>query len=191
MQALEEAGLRDLRRRLISDLRGRVLEIGCGTGLNFAHYHPQTEVVAIEPFAPFRDYAVQQTRGQVAPIRVQEGDAQQLAFADNQFDAVVGTLVFCSIPNPGRALTEIRRVAKPGAHLRLLEHVRHDRPLLSLLQDAANPLWRFCDGSGCNLNRRTLQTLQQGGCTIEQTHRHILPGVEGLLFPLVELYVVC
>jgi SAM-dependent methyltransferase len=191
MQALEDTGLRDLRRKLIGDLRGRILEIGCGTGFNFVHYHAQAEVVAIEPFAPFRAYAAQQTGGLAAPITVQAGDAQQLAFASGEFDAVVGTLVFCSIPDPARALAEIRRVAKPGAQLRLLEHVRHDHTLLGLLQDVVNPLWHLCEGNGCNLNRRTAQTLEQSGCTIQQLHRHALPGVEGVLFPLVEIYATC
>lgn len=191
MQALEDAGLRDLRRKLIGDLRGRVLEIGCGTGFNFAHYHAQTEVVAIEPFAPFRAYAVQQAHGQAAPITVQEGDAQQLAFAANEFDAIVGTLVFCSIPDPARALAEIRRVAKPGAPLRLLEHVRQEQALWGLLQDTINPLWHLYEGNGCNLNRRTVQSVQQSGCTIQQLQRHTLPGVEGVLFPVVEIYAAC
>jgi SAM-dependent methyltransferase len=188
MQALEDAGLRGLRRKLIGDLRGRILEIGCGTGFNFAHYAPAAEVIAIEPFAPFRDYAAQQTSGLAASITVQEGDAQQLAFAASEFDAVVGTLVFCSIPDPHCALAEIRRVAKPGAQLRLLEHVRHDRPLLGLLQDAVNPLWQVCEGNGCNLNRRTVQMIQRSGCTIQQMQRHALPGLEGVFFPLVEIY---
>lgn len=191
MQALEDAGLRELRRQLIGDLRGRVLEIGCGTGFNFTHYSAQAEVLAIEPFAPFRAYAAGQVAGLPASITVVEGDAQQLHFADNEFDAVVGTLVFCSIPQPRRALAEIRRVTKPGAPLRLLEHVRHDQPLLGLFQDLVNPLWHFCEGNGCNLNRRTVALLQQSGCTIQQLNRHALPGMEGVLFPVVEIYGGC
>ena len=193
LQPLEEMGLRELRRRLIGDLRGRILEIGCGTGFNFAHYHPEAEVTAIEPFAPFREYAAQQAAAQPtnkvsARIDVQQGDAQQLSFADGEFDAVIGTLVFCSIPDPGRALAEIRRVAKRGAEVRLIEHVRHERPLLGLLQDMANPLWQFCEGSGCNLNRNTVETIRHSGYTIRRMDNHSLPGVEGVLFPVVEIY---
>lgn len=190
MQGIEEMGLRELRRKLIGDLRGRILEIGCGTGFNFAHYHPEAQVTAIEPFAPFREYAAQQTSKMTAQIDVQQGDAQQLKFADGEFDAVIGTLVFCSIPNPAQALVEIRRVAKAGAEVRLLEHVRHDRPLFGLLQDVANPIWQFCEGSGCNLNRNTVDTIRQSGCTIQHMENHSLPGVEGVLFPVVEIYAV-
>ncbi len=87
-------------------------------------------------------------------------------------------------------MAEIRRVAKAGAEVRLLEHVRHERPLFGFLQDMVNPIWQFCEGSGCNLNRNTVETIRHSGYTIRRMENHSLPGVEGVLFPVVEIYAV-
>ena len=188
MQPLEEMGLRELRHKMIGGLHGRILEIGCGTGFNFAHYAADAQVIAIEPYAPFREYAAQKAHKMGTNIDVRDGDAQHLAFADGEFDAVIGTLVFCSIPNSAQAMAEVRRVVKAGGEVRLLEHVRHDGPFLGALQDVVNPLWQFCEGNGCNLNRKTVQTIQDSGFTIQRMEHHNLPGIEGLLFPVVEVY---
>ena len=103
----------------------------------------------------------------IVPIDVLEASAESLPFGDNTFDTVIATLVFCTIPNPSKALEEIRRVSKPGAKIMFFEHVRMDRPVFGKTQDILNPLWtKICDG--CHLNRDTLSEIELAG--IEVTH---------------------
>jgi SAM-dependent methyltransferase len=109
-------------------------------------------------------------------VRLAVGDAQHLAWPDRTFEAVTGTLVFCSIPNPAQALDEVRRVLRPGGRLYLVEHVRSDRPWLAALQDALAPAWHWCTG-GCNLNRSTASTLRAAGYELE----HVKTGWNGVL----------
>src|SRR5512147_1216205 len=103
-QPMERAGAAAIRARLAGDLAGRVLEIGCGTGLNFRHYPEHAEVTAIEPLEELRAFATERATTVRARIVVQEGDAQALPFADHSFDAALETLVFCSVPDPARGL---------------------------------------------------------------------------------------
>jgi ubiquinone/menaquinone biosynthesis C-methylase UbiE len=107
---------------LLAEVRGRALEIGCGRGHNFAHYPAGTRVTAFD-----RERArvrVAHWRHGRAPVALAVADAETLPWAARTFDAVVGTLVFCSIPRPEAALAEARRVLRPGGRLFLVEHVR-------------------------------------------------------------------
>ena len=167
---LELAGLARLRRRLIAAARGTVLEIGAGTGVNFAHYSEGVRV-----------YALDQSREMLVTARkrpcracatVTQADAQGLPFATGTFDTVVGTLVLCSIPDSLQALREIRRVLQPGGTLRLLEHTRGYHPIAALLTDLLNPLWFSLNGS-CRLNRQTAQTVAQAGFSVTSIERHL------------------
>ena len=100
-------------------------------------------------------------------IQLAQADAHSLPWPSAEFDAVVGTLVFCSIPNPAQALSEIRRALKPGGQLFLLEHVRSDHAWLGSTQDFLAPAWLWVTG-GCNLNRDTEAIVRSAGFTIEQ-----------------------
>ncbi len=184
---LEKGGVKAVRARLAGDLTGKVLELGCGTGLNFAHYRAGAEVTAIEPLDEFREFAAQRAAAATARIAVQDGDAQALPFADHSFDAGLATLVFCSVPVAARGLQELRRVLRPGAPVRLFEHVRSERPAGALLQDISNPLWRWMM-DGCNLNRDTVAAIGAAGFRIEkvQAHNIRVPGAPN--FPLREIY---
>src|SRR5688500_4186662 len=127
----EDAGLRERRHDLLANASGRVLEIGAGTGLNLAHYPESVEeIVFTEPEDPM----ARRLRGKLAAAgrrnEVIAAPAENLPFADDSFDTVVGTLVLCTVHDPERALSEIGRVLRPGGQFLFLEHVRADDPKL-------------------------------------------------------------
>jgi SAM-dependent methyltransferase len=162
-------GYAEVRRELAAGLAGRVIEVGCGTGSAFAYYGPGVEVEAIEPDPEFRELA--QRKAAAHPnIRVREGDAMALTFADRSFDAALVSLVLCSVPSIDRVLAEIHRVLQPGGQLRALEHVRSDARIGGRLMDLVNPLWLRANKQGCNLNRRPLPALEAAGFAIERVH---------------------
>lgn len=165
----DDRGAREHRRRLVSGLTGRVVEIGAGNGLNFPHYPASvTEVVAVEPDDTLRSVAEKAAREATAPIRVATGHAE--ALPDGPFDAAVVSLVLCTVPSPGRALAEITRVLRPGGELRFYEHVRSANPLYGLLEDLISPLWRRA-AAGCRPNRDTLAAIKRAGYAIADSTR--------------------
>ncbi|MFC4022412.1 class I SAM-dependent methyltransferase [Oceanobacillus longus] len=180
MKPLEKNRLGNIRKHLVSQQKGIILEIGSGTGANFCYYKQAEKVVAIEPDAAMMGQSFTRVEVATVPIELVNGSGEWLPFEDNSFDAAVGTLVLCTIPNPNRALKEIRRVCKPGVPILFIEHVRIDRPLLGNLQDLVTPLWkRLCDG--CHLNRNTLELIQQNGfevIKVEKYYKDILLSIE-------------
>ena len=100
--------------------RARLLEIGAGTGANFAFYPPAEGAVASEISFKMLEVA----RGKTAHVTLLQADAENLPLAANSFDAAFATLVFCSVPRPERAFAELKRVVRPGGRIVLLEHVR-------------------------------------------------------------------
>jgi len=188
MEPFERTVLRNARSRLLSDLRGSILEIGCGLGQSFASYPPQAHVVAIEPFDPFVEEAAKAASLAQADIVVRAGDAQAMDSADNTFDGFVASLVFCSLTQPEQALREARRVLKSGAPARFLEHVRSKNSYQALLQRIANPAWQMFDGAGCNLDRDTPAAIRAAGFQIERVERISIPHPIGVLVPLVAVY---
>jgi ubiquinone/menaquinone biosynthesis C-methylase UbiE len=101
---------------------------------------------------------------------VVDGIADELPSADESCDAAVTSLVMCSVPNPDAALSEIRRVLRPGGELRFYEHVRSNQPRMSRWQDRVNPLWRRI-GGGCNANRDTLARIVAAGFEVTEVRR--------------------
>ncbi len=160
----DRAGLADRRRQLVADLRGKVVEIGCGTGAMFPFYEG-AEVIGIEPDPAFAARGREAARGK--PIEVIEGTGEKLPLADASVDAAVLALVLCSVPDADRVCAEVARVVKPGGQVRLIEHVRSERPLAGRLMKAVNPLWVMINGQGCNLDRDPLPTLDRAGIRIE------------------------
>ena len=159
------------RRRLVEGLAGRVVEVGAGNGRNFAHYPPGvTEVVAIEPEPTLR--ALAEGADAAVPVRVLDGVAEDLPFADGELDAAVVSLVLCSVPDQGQALAEIRRVLRPGGELRFYEHVIPQRHLKRALFRAADAtgLWPKL-AAGCHLARETDAAIAAAGFTIERCER--------------------
>ena len=165
--SMEQRWLAAARQELVGRLSGQVLEIGVGTGANFSYYLPGARVMAIEPSAHFLKRARMKLAQAKASIDLRQADAQALPFADDTFDAAVATLVFCTVPDPLAALTEIRRVLRDGAPLLLIEHVRARTPGWRLLLNLWNPCQRVLAG-GCNLNRDTEATVRAAGFQVEE-----------------------
>jgi ubiquinone/menaquinone biosynthesis C-methylase UbiE len=163
-------GFDQVRRALIGDLEGRVLEIGGGTGAMFPYYGPRARVEAIEPEREFLAIAAERAARTDGRVRVTEGDGMALGFADRSFDAVVFGMVLCSVPSMERALAEAFRVLKPGGKLRALEHVRSTQPLSGIAMDLFNPIWLRLNKQGCNLNRRPREGIVQAGFVLDRTH---------------------
>ena len=161
----ERLGFTRRRRDLVHELRGRVLEVGSGTGLNFPQYGSSATVIAVDPKISHIRYARRRRRLGLHQVCAR---AEALPFRDATFQAAVGTLVFCTVTDPERGLGELRRVLEPEAELRLIEHVRWERrPALARLQDWLTPAWKVIS-SGCHLNRATERMIERAGFKIER-----------------------
>lgn len=184
LKATEEAGLRQMRRELLAGAGGRVLELGAGTGVNLDLYPEAVEeLVLVEP----DPHMAKRLRAKLAEsgraARVIEAPAERLLCEDSSFDTVVGTLVFCTIPNPAAALTEAARVLKPGGKLLFVEHVRAEDPGLARWQDRLEKPWRFL-GDGCHCNRDTVATIAASPLRLEQVERGRMPKAPPIVRPL-------
>jgi len=171
--AAEERGATDHRRRLLEGLRGTVVEIGAGHGLNFPLYPPEvSEVIAIEPEPTLRSQAETAAKSARVPIRVLAGVADELPLEDESVDAAVASLVLCSVPDQSRAFAEIRRVLRPGGELRFYEHVIPQRqPKRALFQAIDRTgIWPAIAG-GCHAARDTTDAIMQAGFDIEEIER--------------------
>ena len=169
----ELRGATDHRRRLLEGLRGTVVEIGAGHGLNFPLYPGEvSEVVAVEPEPTLRSQAETAAESATVPIRVLAGVADELPLEDESADAVVASLVLCSVPDQQRALAEIRRVLRPESELRFYEHViPHCQPKRLLLQVIdRSGVWPAIAG-GCHPARDTTEAIMQAGFDIEEIER--------------------
>jgi SAM-dependent methyltransferase len=164
-----------IRARIAGGAAGRVLEIGAGTGLNFAHYPRGAEVVAVEPLEGARRFA--ERRGRVPPsLRLVAGKARELPFDAGSFDAVVITFTLCSIRDEGvgAALAEVRRVLRPGGEVRIAEHVRSPEAGMLRLQRRLEPVWRVVFG-GCSLLRDPRGELERAGFDVTDLADVALP----------------
>lgn len=184
MKGTEEAGLRDRRRKLLAEARGRTVELGAGTGLNLDLYPDAVEELVLtepDPHMAKRLRARLAESGRAAEVH--EAGAEKLPFADSSFDTVVATLVLCTVPDPAAAVAEARRVLKPGGRLLFLEHVRSGEPGLARWQDRLERPWRFL-GDGCHCNRDTVATIGASGLELGEIERDELPKAPPLVRPL-------
>jgi SAM-dependent methyltransferase len=166
-----DSGEDQYRRELLSGLRGRVIEVGAGSGLNFPLYPTTVDhVLAVEPEPRLKAAALENARGAPVPIEVVAGVAEQLPAQDGSFDAAVASLVLCSVSDHRRALAELRRVIRPRGELRFYEHVVARRPMPARLQRIADLLWPHLAG-GCHLSRDTGAAIARAGFDIQSCQR--------------------
>jgi ubiquinone/menaquinone biosynthesis C-methylase UbiE len=184
LKGTEESGLREMRRELLSEARGRTIDIGAGTGANLGLY-PETvaELVLGEPDR----YMVRRLRRRLAETgeraQLVEAPAARLPFEDASFDTAVFTLVLCTVPDPAAALAEAARILKPDGRLLFLEHVRAEEPGLARWQDRLERPWRFF-GDGCHCNRDTVATIEASPFTLENVERGRIPKAPPIVRPL-------
>jgi ubiquinone/menaquinone biosynthesis C-methylase UbiE len=169
----ERRMLGPLRQRLVGAAKGQVLELGAGTGANFRYYPASATIIATEP-DPFMLARARKRAAELGrAIALCQCPAEALPFADASFDTVVATLVFCSVQDPIRALTEMRRVLKPTGTFRFIEHVRADG-LSGRVQDMLTPIQHRL-AAGCHLNRRTASSIEAAGLAIVELEQRRLP----------------
>ncbi len=171
----EATGLARWRTWLVAGSRGRVLDLGCGTGRNLPLLPGGARAVGLEPSWE----ALQRARRRAPRVPLVIGSAEALPFRDAAFDTVLSGLVFCSVPDPERGLREVRRVLRPDGELRMLEHVRSTRGWKARLQDRLQPAWTRITG-GCHPNRETERAVEACGFRID----HDGPAGEGRHAPV-------
>lgn len=156
----ELAGMKQHRRELLHEARGRVLEIGAGTGLNVPHYPPGlSELILAEPDAAMSRRLVQRADGRATVV---VAAADDLPVDDASLDTVVSTFVLCTVESPEAALREIRRVLRPGGQLLLIEHVRADGRWRAALQRKLRKPWAGF-ARGCRCDQATPELLRASG----------------------------
>ncbi|HKB75405.1 MAG TPA: class I SAM-dependent methyltransferase [Myxococcales bacterium] len=162
----EATGLARWRSWLVAGARGRVLDVGRGTGRNLPLLPAGTRAVGLDPSWG----AVRRARRRAPRVLLVVGSAEALPFRDAAFDTVLSGLVFCSVADPRQGLREVRRVLRPDGQLRMLEHVRSTRPWKARVQDFLQPAWTTVTG-GCHPNRDTEGAVEAGGFQIEDDGR--------------------
>lgn len=180
----DAGGAREHRQALVGEAEGDVLEVGTGTGRNLPFYEHAARVVAIEPAPDMRVRAERRATEARVPVEVLAGDGQNLMFSEGAFDTVVFGLVLCTISDPGRALSEARRVLRPRGTVRFYEHVRSSDPGLARKQDRWERPWRWF-GQGCHCNRETVKAIEAAGFRVDSTAAFDLTGVPSIVTPHV------
>lgn len=152
-----------LRERVVGDARGRVLEIGIGSGLNLPLYRRDLErLTGLDPSPALLEEARKTAAWVHFPVRLLEATAEELPLEDRSVDTVIMTWTLCSVQEPARALAEIRRVLRPEGALLFVEHGRSPEAGIQRWQDRLTPAWRRLAG-GCHLNRPVAQLIRRAG----------------------------
>lgn len=166
----EPESLRRLRRENLAGLSGRVLEVGAGTGTNFAFYPDTvTEVVALEPERRLAALATRAASDAPVPVTVDGGTVEQLVDGD-KFDAVVCSLVLCSVGDPKKVLNQLYSLLRPGGELRYLEHVAGVGAHARLQKFADATIWPRVAGN-CHCHRHTEETVVDAGFSVNRARR--------------------
>ena len=181
--AMRQEQLTVYRRRLVPEARGRVLEIGVGSGRNLPFYgSAATEVIGLDASAQLLEMArAALPAGTAPPIELIEASAESIPFDDRSFDTVVVTWTLCSIPDVETALREMRRVLAPSGRLLFVEHGRSPDRGVTRWQDRLTPMWKRLAG-GCHLNRPVRSLLEQSGFRVEQLSTGYAQGPRPMTF---------
>jgi len=181
---LDRKGFGQRRDRQVAELRGDVLEVGAGTGLNLPRYRSADLLVALEPHRTYSRRLRARAGAAHVPVEVVAGTAEELPFADESFDNVVTTLSLCSVGDLDVALAEIRRVLRPGGALHFLEHVRGEGAT-ARWQDRLTPIQRRI-ADGCHLNRDTAAAILRAGFEITELERFAMPAGASVIKPAIQ-----
>jgi len=174
--AMRNRLLDDYRQRTIETARGLVLEVGVGSGLNLPLYGSAvTRVVGLDPSPELLRLASNRTADAVVPVSLLRGSAEHVPFRDAVFDAIVITWTLCSIPNPIAALTEMRRVLRPGGRLIFVEHGLSPEIRTARWQRRLTPYWKHFSG-GCHLDRQMDDLIRSAGFEIDAVETGYLKG---------------
>ncbi len=174
--AMRNKLLLPIRERVIGAAEGRVLEIGVGSGLNLPFYRPPVrEVLALEPAAKLVTMARSASRGTIMPVSFLEASAEAIPLEAHSVDTIVTTWTMCSIPHADTALSEIRRVLRPGGKLLFVEHGRAPDESVRRWQDRLTPAWS-CISGGCHLNRPITSMIEGAGFRIDRIETGYIRG---------------
>jgi len=159
---MEGLFFKNWRKRLWAKVDGyHILEVGVGTGKNFDYYPADARITAIDFSQKMLKQAVHKKARKNISVELNLMDAQSLSFADNSFDTVIGSFVFCSVPLPIKGLKELYRVCKPGGQVLLLEHVLSSKPVIAKIMNFMNPA--IVALVGANINRNTIKNIKACG----------------------------
>jgi ubiquinone/menaquinone biosynthesis C-methylase UbiE len=180
--AMRQPELAVYRHRLLPAAEGRVLEVGIGSGLNLPHYaRSATRIIGLDPSAKLLSMAQRAAKGVALPMELLKGSAEAIPLEDKSVDTVVTTWTLCTIPDVARALSEMRRVLKPGGRLLFVEHGRAPDANVRRWQDRLTPLWKRLAG-GCHLNRPISQLIEESGFRIERLETGYMKGPRLMTF---------
>jgi ubiquinone/menaquinone biosynthesis C-methylase UbiE len=176
--ALSGHAFAELRARVASELEGDVLEVGFGSGRNVPYYSPKVRRVrAVDPAVAGRRLAAQWVAASPIPVEYIGLDGEHLPLEDASVDHVLTTWTLCTIPDVERALSEIRRVLRPGGGLHFVEHGRAPDPRVARWQDRLTPVQRRIAG-GCHLNRPIDELVAGAGLEVARLDNFFMPGVK-------------
>lgn len=182
----ERDGLAARRAELLGGARGRVLEVGAGTGLNLDYYPQELDrLVMTEPSEPMAKRLKERAAQSPLDPEVVIAPAEKLPFEDDSFDTVIGTLVLCTVPDPVATLAELKRVLAPDGQLLLMEHVRSESPDRAKWQDRLETPWRLY-GNGCYCNRDTVSIVEAAGFSWDDLQHGTVPHSPPIVRPLIQ-----
>jgi len=173
---MSDAETARIRREVLADASGGVLEVGFGTGLNLPHYPSNIKtLVAVDPNPGMKKAATKRIASSPIKVDARVADGEELPFVDDYFDTVVCTWTLCSIPHAARALAQCYRVLRPGGRFLFVEHGRANNCAVRMLQNCLNPFWTVV-GDGCHLNRNIKELIQGSNFRIERLKNFYMPG---------------
>lgn len=152
------------RKRIIGAVKGKVLEVGVGTGKNLPYYSRKAKVTGIDISSGMLDKAIEKNKKLKINCSLLLMDAENIKFSNNSFDTVLCTFILCSVPNPVKTLKEMRRVCKANGKIIMVEHVLSKNRLIALWQKLHNPITRWL--VGVNIDRDTAENIRKAGLNI-------------------------